>query len=297
MSLSFSRSFHASACVSRGAKISIKPPVHHLYRYKKNVLKPAFTKTLLTHPGSIESNKYVPKNTRVDRVVDHYNNTVASDMLLMGYVHGQSVRKGNKSRPWDFTSPYHLGRPAQPPRGPNKTPTKDVHPRTWKNIPAITKITINCTDPGTVLDHEKVINQKLLLQQITGCPAKEVRSRSNIMTWKLRKGYPMGAKVEITGEKIADFMTSLTELVLPRAINFNGIQNSSGDRNGNIAFGLIPEDVKNFPEVEANQDAYLQMYGMHVTIHTSAQADSEARALLSAFNFPFVGKEKHQGRS
>ena len=57
-------------------------------------------------------------------------------------------------------------------------------------------------------------------------------------------------------------------------------------------FGLEPDMVGMFPEVEVNYDAYppRMIPGMHVTIHTSASTDKDARLLLQQMGVPFYGK-------
>ena len=102
----------------------------------------------------------------------------------------------------------------------------------------------------------------------------------------------MGAKVELKGKEMSQFLSTLTEIVLPRIREYKGINNQSGNRFGGISFGLTPEDIKFFPEIDANQDSWPKTFGMHINVNTSAQLDYQARTLLSGFQFPFFGEEK-----
>jgi large subunit ribosomal protein L5 len=85
----------------------------------------------------------------------------------------------------------------------------------------------------------------------------------------------------------------LTEIVLPRIREYKGISNNSGDKGGNVQFGLTPNDVRFFPEIEANQDLWPKVFGMHINVVTSAQTDFEARTLLSSYGFAFTGTERN----
>jgi len=55
---------------------------------------------------------------------------------------------------------------------------------------------------------------------------------------------------------------------------------------------MSPEMVALFPEIQVNYDMYPPHYlpGCHLTIHTSARNDKDARVLLSSIGIPFHGK-------
>ncbi|CAI4349860.1 CPI_1c_G0010930.mRNA.1.CDS.1 [Saccharomyces cerevisiae] len=283
------RSFSHS-CVKPKSACSLVKPVHHLVKIDKSKLSPRFPE-LKYDKSDIRSPGFKPKDTHADRLNDHYLNTLQSDLLLINYSHNAAVVKGLKQRAWSGDSPYHLNRPPKNPRG-SKAQLPDIHPIKWSNIPRLEGVVINCFVREARENQLLAITAALQLQQITGCKPHPIFSKNDVPTWKLRKGHQMGAKVELKGKEMSQFLSTLTEIVLPRIREYKGISNQSGNRFGGISFGLTAEDIKFFPEIDANQDSWPKTFGMHININTSAQLDYQARTLLSGFQFPFFGEEK-----
>jgi large subunit ribosomal protein L5 len=71
---------------------------------------------------------------------------------------------------------------------------------------------------------------------------------------------------------------------LPRTRDFRGVKVSGFDGRGNFTFGIKEQII--FPEIDI--DKVKNINGMDITIVTTANTDEEAKALLSAFGFPFV---------
>lgn len=292
----FKRCFHSSPISHGKVGVSIKHPVHHTVKYKPSQVSNRYRK-LLTPKSHIESSGYRPLVTGQDRVRDHHYNTIQSDLLLVNYRHGQEDKKGIKQREWDGSSPFHINRPLRDPRGRMKA-SKDVKKRDWTNVPEITAISLNLFATEAKNTADTNIPAMLQLQQITGMKPKVVYSKTNVPTWRLRPGMPMGCKITLKGRPMSQFLYTLNELVLPRSKTWRGISNSSGDRNGNISFGVSAEDARLFPELEGNLELWPRTFGFDVTIHTTAQVDPEARTLMSAYGFLFKteGKETFPNR-
>jgi len=70
---------------------------------------------------------------------------------------------------------------------------------------------------------------------------------------------------------------------MPRIRDFRGISARSFDGRGNYNMGVKEQII--FPEIE--YDKIDAIRGMNITITTNARSDNEAKALLSAFRFPF----------
>lgn len=62
------------------------------------------------------------------------------------------------------------------------------------------------------------------------------------------------------------------------------------DGRGNYSLGIKEHII--FPEI--NVDKVNRIYGMDITIVTTAKTDAEAYELLKAFGFPFRKKEVSQ---
>lgn len=283
------RHFSSTASVLR-VGCAMKKPVHHRVKIVKQMLSPRYPELKLS-PLDIRSPKFKPTTTHQDRVEEHYQNTLSSDLLLINYEQGQQDILGNPRRKWDYSSPFHINRPDRKPVG-ARVPTPKIKVRSYKSVPKLERITINSYVKEAAKDSGLAISAALQLQQITGTKPKTIYSKSNNPVWGVRLGMAMGAKVELKGREMHQFLTTLTELVLPRIREFQGISNRSGDKQGNIAFGLDPVDVKLFPEIEANLDLWPKNFGLRITLHTSAQIDPEARICLSGYNLPFDGTER-----
>jgi large subunit ribosomal protein L5 len=65
--------------------------------------------------------------------------------------------------------------------------------------------------------------------------------------------------------------------------DFRGVSNRSFDGRGNFNMGIKEQII--FPEIE--YDKIDKIRGMNITITTTAKTDAEAKALLTAFRFPF----------
>ncbi|KAK5778599.1 mitochondrial 54S ribosomal protein uL5m MRPL7 PWA37_000135 [Arxiozyma heterogenica] len=280
------KGFTSSAIVKGKPGCSLVPPVHHLVKIDKSKLSPRFPE-LKYDKDDIRSPSYRPKNTHQDRLQEHYLNTLQSDLLLINYQHEAKTERGQKKRTWDVTtSPYHVNRPLRKPQGPEGQ-RPDIHPIIWNNIPSIKSVVLNCYVSDARDNELHAISASLQLQQITGCKPSIIYSKSNVPNWKIRAGRQMGAKVKLTGLSMHQFLATLSEIVLPRIRKYRGIKITSGDSMGNISLGLTSNDVKFFPEIDANQDLWPRTFGFHITINTDAETDERARTLISAFQLPF----------
>jgi large subunit ribosomal protein L5 len=150
-------------------------------------------------------------------------------------------------------------------------------------VPVITKVVLNMGIGEGVNDRKKVENASNDLSMIAGQKAVITRSRKSIATFKLRDGQAIGTKVTLRKARMYDFIDRLVNIALPRVRDFRGLNPKSFDGRGNYSLGLKEHIV--FPEID--YDKASDVWGMDITICTTARTDDEARALLAAFNFPF----------
>ncbi|MEA3291126.1 MAG: 50S ribosomal protein L5 [Pseudomonadota bacterium] len=148
--------------------------------------------------------------------------------------------------------------------------------------PKITKITLNM-GLGEALVNKNVLKTAADdLARISSQKPIIVNARKSVAAFKVREGWPIGAKVTLRRERMYDFLERLISIAIPRIRDFRGLPAKSFDGRGNYSLGLKEQIV--FPEIDYdNVDA---MRGMDICITTSARTDDEARALLKAFNFP-----------
>jgi large subunit ribosomal protein L5 len=150
-------------------------------------------------------------------------------------------------------------------------------------VPVIEKIVINMGIGEGVNDRKKVEAAANDLGLIAGQRAVITKARKSIATYKLRDGQAIGCKVTLRKSRMYEFMDRLINIALPRVRDFRGLPPKSFDGGGNYTIGIKEHII--FPEIDYDKAA--DIWGMDITVCTSAKSDDEARALLTAFNFPF----------
>jgi large subunit ribosomal protein L5 len=153
-------------------------------------------------------------------------------------------------------------------------------------VPKITKITLNMGVGAAVTD-KKVMDRAVGdMTAIAGQKPLVRLARKSVASFKIRDGWPVGCKVTLRREKMYEFLDRLVNVAIPRIRDFRGLNRKSFDGRGNYSMG-VKEQIM-FPEVDYDQIDVIR--GLDITITTDARNDTEALALLQAFNFPF--KEK-----
>jgi large subunit ribosomal protein L5 len=150
-------------------------------------------------------------------------------------------------------------------------------------VPTLDKIVINMGIGEGVADKKKVDGAAADLGLIAGQKAVVTKARKSIATYKLRTGQAIGCKVTLRKARMYEFLDRLINIALPRVRDFRGLNPKSFDGRGNYTLGIKEHIV--FPEID--YDKATDIWGMDITVCTTARNDEEARALLTAFNFPF----------
>lgn len=149
--------------------------------------------------------------------------------------------------------------------------------------PRIEKITLNM-GLGEAINDKKVIEHAIdNLTQIAGQKAVRTLARVSEAGFKIRTGYPIGAKVTLRGKRMYEFLERLVCIAIPRTRDFRGINAKGFDGRGNFNMGVKEQII--FPEID--YDKIDSIRGLNISITTTARTDEEGRALLSKFNFPF----------
>jgi large subunit ribosomal protein L5 len=150
-------------------------------------------------------------------------------------------------------------------------------------VPRFSKIVVNMGVGESVADRKAIEGAMEELSVITGQKPKLNRARKSIANFKVREGMPVGASVTLRGDRMWEFFDRLVAIAIPRIRDFRGLNPKSFDGRGNYSFGLNEQLV--FPEIDF--DKVTETRGMDITICTTAETDEQARALLTAFGFPF----------
>ncbi|MDP3724717.1 MAG: 50S ribosomal protein L5 [bacterium] len=125
------------------------------------------------------------------------------------------------------------------------------------------------------------------LTRISGQKPIERRAKKAIAAFKTREGDVIGLKVTLRGIRMRDFFSKLTAIVLPRIRDFRGVSTSGFDVQGNYTLGI--QDYTIFPEVEYKKSE--RGRGLEMTIVTTAENPSEARAFFTKQGLPFAKTE------
>ena len=150
-------------------------------------------------------------------------------------------------------------------------------------VPRIEKICLNQGLGKAVADRKMVETALDEMSTIAGQKAVPTISTKDVSNFKLRKGMPIGARVTLRRDRMYEFLDRLIAVSLPRTRDFQGVKAKGFDGRGNFTFGIKEQII--YPEIDLDKVKYI--YGMDITIVTTARTDEEAKALLAAFGFPF----------
>ncbi|MEZ4757138.1 MAG: 50S ribosomal protein L5 [Flavobacteriales bacterium] len=154
-------------------------------------------------------------------------------------------------------------------------------------VPRLVKISLNQGLGSAVGDKKIVENAVVEMTSIAGQKAVPTVSKKDISNFKLRKGMPIGARVTLRSDRMYEFLDRLIAVSLPRTRDFRGVKPGGFDGKGNFTFGVKEQII--FPEIDIDKVSKIQ--GMDITFVTTAKTDAEAKALLTAFGFPFADKK------
>ncbi len=156
-------------------------------------------------------------------------------------------------------------------------------------VPKIQKIVVNCGFGKMVIgkgsgEREKIeeyISQSIA--SITGQKPSLNKAKKSIAAFKLREGMAVGAHCTLRKKRMYDFLEKLIWVVLPRTRDFRGIDAKCITKQGDITIGF--KEYVPFPELKVEKEKGL--FGLEITIATTAKTKEEGFALLELLGFPF----------
>ena len=173
---------------------------------------------------------------------------------------------------------------------------KDVVPALMKRfnyksvmqVPRFEKIAINIGVGAATQDAKLVDAAARDLEAIVGQKVVITKAKKAISNFKLREGMPIGCRVTLRRARMWEFYDRFVSVVIPRMRDFRGLNDKSFDGRGNYTLGLKEHVV--FPEIDV--DKISKIFGMDITLVTTAKTDQEAYELLKAMGFPFVKRQE-----
>ena len=155
-------------------------------------------------------------------------------------------------------------------------------------VPKLTTISINMGVGDAKVNPKALESAVDELTRISGQKPVITLSKKDISNFKIRRGFPVGCKVTMRGNRMYEFFERLITVALPRTRDFRGLSFKSFDKRGNFNFGVSEQII--FTEI--NYDKIDSIRGMDINITTTANSDDEAYWLLKEFGFPLRDKPR-----
>lgn len=148
-------------------------------------------------------------------------------------------------------------------------------------VPRIEKVVV-ATGVGKIDDKRKLELIQDRLAKITGQKAAPRPARLSIATFKLREGDIVGYQVTLRSARMRHFMDKLINIALPQTRDFRGLNVKAIDEMGNMTLGIKEHTI--FPET--SDEDIKDVFGLAITIVTTAKTKAEAEALLRHLGLP-----------
>jgi len=148
--------------------------------------------------------------------------------------------------------------------------------------PRILKVVIS-VGVGSFKDKSKFKIVEDRLARITGQKVAPRGAKISIASFKSRTGDIIGYQVTMRGKRMFEFLDRLVHIALPRTKDFRGISLTSADEMGNYTLGIKEHTI--FPETA--DEELKDVFGLAITIVTTAKSKEEVLKLLTHLGFPF----------
>lgn len=147
--------------------------------------------------------------------------------------------------------------------------------------PRLVKISVS-SGVGKADKARKVVVENRLAR-ITGQKPAPRAAKQSIAQFKMRQGDIVGYQVTLRGNRMNDFLDKLIHITLPRTRDFRGIPVTAIDDMGNLTIGIKEHSI--FPE--ASEEDLKDVFGLAITLTTTAKNKKEAEAFFRHLGVPF----------
>lgn len=258
--------------------------------------------------------------------VSHSAKDATGDAVPEGGAGAASTFDEARNRRWATGSPYEAGRRPRRPRG-NRPLLPLYKPlsaskHVMHDLPHIERIVLTTFCRDAIANKQALLPPVAQLRAITGLPVvgsqgdprvtapdlkqspngfvHVLRAKKGVASFRLRQGMPVAAQAVMAGDAANEFIESLTTFVLPRLRGFAGVPLPPAGQpalspaavSGVVSFGLGPDALALFPQIEVNLDQYPgRRNGFQIDFVTNQRgrrATERARTLLSGLGVPFV---------
>ena len=154
--------------------------------------------------------------------------------------------------------------------------------------PRVQKVVISSGTGKLSKDKNKVTLVQERLARITGQKTAPRGAKKSVAAFKVRKGDIIGFQTTLRGTRMYDFLEKLIHVALPRTRDFRGIKPSAIDDMGNMTVGIKEHTI--FPET--GDEELKDVFGLSITLGTTAKTKEEAESLLRELGLPLRGNTK-----
>ena len=148
-------------------------------------------------------------------------------------------------------------------------------------IPKIAKVVVN-TGVGSIRDEKLLENIENHFALITGQKPVKRLAKKSIASFKIRQGALVGYSTTLRGRRMYDFLERFINIAIPRIGDFRGLNPNAVDGAGNFTIGVKEHVI--FPEI--SEEDIKMIFGLEVTIVTTAKKREEATELFRLLGFP-----------
>lgn len=155
----------------------------------------------------------------------------------------------------------------------------------YKNLmqtPKILKVVVS-TGVGSYKDKAKFKVVEDRLSRITGQKPSPRGAKISVAGFKSRQGDVVGYQVTLRGQRMYDFLDRLIHIAIPRTKDFRGLSKDAADEMGNYTLGIKEHTI--FPETL--DEEVRDVFGLAITVVTTAKSKDEVIKLLTHLGFPF----------
>lgn len=151
-------------------------------------------------------------------------------------------------------------------------------------IPKVEKVIVNVGFGRRAVSKETKMIERIEqdIMKITGQKPSFRKSKKSISGFKVREGLDIGMMVTLRGRRMYEFIDRFISVALPRSRDFHGLDPKTFDNHGNLNIGIKEDNI--FPEI--SYESLKDIFGLEVTVVTTAKSKEEGSELLKLIGFP-----------
>ncbi len=150
--------------------------------------------------------------------------------------------------------------------------------------PHMVKVVV-ASGTGSGVKRDKNRNDFIIgrLAKITGQKPATRGAKKSVASFKVRAGDPIGVLVTLRGARMYSFLDKLINVAIPRTKDFRGMEQKIVDNIGNLTMSVREHTI--FPET--GDEELKDVFGMAITLVTSAKTKKEATEFFKLIGIPF----------